>query len=83
MFWCFGSEACGILAPLPWIEPVPSSTALEGQVLTTGPPRKVFSLNNRRHSYQTQGTPKVLGALEPGTKTIIFFFFFIIPGHGC
>ena len=40
MFWLFGPEACGI-------QPTPS--ALEGEVLTTGPPRKshhpVFRLN--------------------------------------
>ena len=35
-FVFFGSEACGILAPWPGIKPTPS--ALEGQVLTTGPP---------------------------------------------
>ena len=38
MFWFFGHEACGILAPLPGIEPTPH--ALEGEVLTTGPPGK-------------------------------------------
>ena len=38
MFWFFGPEACGILAPQPGIEPAPP--ALEGEVLTTGPPRK-------------------------------------------
>ena len=38
MFWFFGCEACGILAPWPGIEPTPS--ALEGKVLTTGLPRK-------------------------------------------
>ena len=38
MFWFFGREACGILAPRPGIEPAPP--ALEGEVLTTGPPRK-------------------------------------------
>ena len=36
MFWFFGHEACGILAPWPGIEPTPP--ALEGEVLTTGPP---------------------------------------------
>ena len=35
MFWFFGHEACGILAPRPGIEPTPP--ALEGEVLTTGP----------------------------------------------
>ena len=38
MFWFFGHEACGILAPRPGIEP--ASPALEGEVLTTGPPGK-------------------------------------------
>ena len=38
MFWFFGQEACGILAPRPRIEPTPP--ALEGEVLTTGPPGK-------------------------------------------
>ena len=38
MFWFFGHEACGILAPQPGIEPAPP--ALEGEVLTTGPPGK-------------------------------------------
>ena len=41
MFWgvfFFGHETCGILAPLPGIEPVPS--ALEDELLTTGLPGK-------------------------------------------
>ena len=37
-FWFFGCEAHGILAPQPGIEPTPS--ALEGEVLNTGPPGK-------------------------------------------
>ena len=41
MFWFLGCEACEIPAPQPGIEPAPS--ALEGKVLTTGPPGK--SLN--------------------------------------
>ena len=36
LFWFFGHQACGILAPQPRIKHVP--TALEGGVLTTGPP---------------------------------------------
>ena len=40
MFWFFGSEACGILAPQPGIRPAP--IALEGHVWTTGPPGKSF-----------------------------------------
>ena len=43
MFWIFGHEACGILAPWPGIEP--TSTALENQVLTTGP-LSIFKLRS-------------------------------------
>ena len=38
MFWLFGLEAWGIPVPQPGIKPVPS--ALEAEVLTTGPPGK-------------------------------------------
>ena len=38
MFWSFGCEMCGVLDPWPGIEPAPS--ALEGEVLTPGPPGK-------------------------------------------
>ena len=38
MFWFFGLEPPGIIAPRPGIEPTPS--ALEGMVLITGPPGK-------------------------------------------
>ena len=38
VFWFFGREACGILAPRPGIEATP--LALEGEVLTTGLPGK-------------------------------------------
>ena len=34
MFWFFGQEACGILAPWPGIEPM--TPALEGRFLITG-----------------------------------------------
>ena len=45
MFWFFGSEACGILAPQPGIKPAPPSLEgevffLEDEVLTTGLPGK-------------------------------------------
>ena len=36
--FCFGHEACGILALRPGIKPTPP--ALKGEVLTTGPPGK-------------------------------------------
>ena len=38
LFWFFGLEVCGILAPRSGIEPEPP--ALEGEVLTTGLPGK-------------------------------------------
>ena len=41
MFWFFGREGCGILAPRQGIEPIPP--ALKGEVLTTGPPGKSLS----------------------------------------
>ena len=34
----FAQEACGILVPQPGIEPTPP--ALEGEVISTGPPRR-------------------------------------------
>ena len=37
-FGYFGLEACGVLAPLPGIKPIPP--ALKGEVLTTGLPGK-------------------------------------------
>ena len=43
MFWFFGHEACGILAPQPGIEP--AHTALEGEVLTTELPGKSFIMS--------------------------------------
>ena len=42
MFWFFDHKACGILAPWPGIEP--ALPALEGEVLTTGPPGKYQEL---------------------------------------
>ena len=60
MFWFFGHEACGILAPRPRIEPTP--LALKGKVLTTGPPGK--SLNNyfkyKRNKFSNQKTQSVV-----------------------
>ena len=38
MVWFFGHEACGVLAP--WLGIEPTSPALEGEILTTGPPGK-------------------------------------------
>ena len=49
----FGRKACGILAPQPGIEPAPP--ALEGEVLTTGPPGKSLCSENL-----TSLKPKIL-----------------------
>ena len=52
MFWFFVWEACWISAPQPGIELAPS--ALEGEVLTPGPPGKapVWILHlNKAQSY--------------------------------
>ena len=47
MVWFFGCKACGILDPWPGIDP--TSSSLEGEILTTEPPEKsptsCFSLN--------------------------------------
>ena len=46
MFWFFGCEACGIVAPHPGTDPIPP--ALEGEVLTTAPLRRApFSFFKR------------------------------------
>lgn len=42
MFWFFGPEVCGILAPWPGIEP--AAPALKGKVLNTGPPEKSLQI---------------------------------------
>ena len=54
MFWVFGGEARGVLAPWPGIEPTPP--ALVGGVLTTGPPGKshVSSFLNLHLTYRLE-----------------------------
>ena len=53
MFWYFGREACGILAPRPGIEPAPS--ALEGEVLTRWTAREVpVAVSYSSHGKLTQ-----------------------------
>ena len=43
MFWFFGHKAYGILAP--WCEIKPIAHELDGEVLTTGLPRKSLEHN--------------------------------------
>ena len=50
VWFFFGHKACGILAPQPGIEPVPS--ALEGEVLTARPPGKSL-INHLNHTLKT------------------------------
>ena len=60
IFWFFGPEACGILAPHPGIKPAPP--ALEGKVLPTGPPGKsqYFSFKKGREKENLRKMPIVL-----------------------
>ena len=53
MFWSFGWEACGVLAPLPGIEPVPPAS--EGTVLTTGPPGESPGPRFENHCWGVRG----------------------------
>ena len=55
MFWFFGCKACGILAPWPGIEPAPP--ALEGGVLTAGPPGKSLCVPLKKKNQNTKKTP--------------------------
>ena len=50
MFWFFGPEVCGILAPQQGMELAPP--ALEGEALTTGPPGT--SLKMSFYAYQIE-----------------------------
>ena len=62
MFWFFGPEACGILAPRPEIEPTPP--ALEGKVLTTGPPGKSPTFSIWKESEKNENIPGHAQPLE-------------------
>ena len=68
MFWFFGCKECGILAPQPGIEPTPS--ALESQVLTTGPPGKSLFL----HHF---GPTSTLVSVIPASGTITMWLFLL------
>ena len=73
MFWFFDCMACGIIAPQPGIEP--SSPALEGKVLTTGPPGKSlndlfkYSLSIRQRR-QWHPTPVLLPGKSHGRRSL-------------
>ena len=58
-------EACGILVPRPGIKP--TSPALEGRFLTTGPPGKSqdgkFYVKRSYHKKQSKGTQEIFGFL--------------------
>ena len=56
MFWFLGRKACGVLAARPGIKSAPP--ALEGAVLTTGPP--VRSQGGDFHSHRLTVVVKVL-----------------------
>ena len=63
----FGQEACGILSPWPGTEPAPS--ALEGEVVTTGPPGK-FLGDLIEHIYLVHSLPLGWGLLLPPLKSL-------------
>ena len=66
MFWCFGCEVRGILAPQPGIQPAPP--ALEGKVVTTGLPGKslavVIPVENRQPIYMQSDSWQCLSSLK-------------------
>ena len=66
MFWFFGREACGILAPQPGIKPSPP--ALKGGVLTTGPPGKSHPLKLEVRQHHSS----VSNSLFPSVLTMTY-----------
>ena len=63
MFWFSDLEACGALAPLPGIEPVP--LALKGEVMTTGLPGKsLFVYSYRQWCGEGNGNPLQYSCLK-------------------
>ena len=63
MFWFFDCEVCGILVPQQGIVLPPS--ALEGEILTTGPPGKLLILFFKSHLSQVNLQP------PPATSNIM------------
>ena len=57
--FCFGSKACGTLDPQPGMEPAPS--ALEGEVLTTGPPGEDPPISQFTNHLLGKGLPCFIG----------------------
>ena len=71
MFWFSGSEACEILAPLPGIKL--TTPALEGQVLTIGPPGKPLLDLFRPNETLLPSSPSIV--LEHGRCIFSFIYF--------
>ena len=65
----FDREACGILAPRSGIEPAPP--ALEGKVLTTGPPGKSLHLNFRKYSVATAWGKECRGGRQKRGRQLV------------
>ena len=72
MFWFFGHEACGILAPQPGIEPAPPT--LEGKVLSTGPPGKSqMCIIYTTHTYgEREGRVRGVIGLKDPTRLVVW-----------
>ena len=93
MFWFFGCEACGILPPRPGIKP--ATSALEGEVLNTGPLDKSSGPHFERQCWRVlkfqlyTSSPEALSRWnrsEPGALYFYFYLFFwwssvFLPGH--
>ena len=87
MFWFFGQEACGILAPRPGIES--TLPALEGDVITTGPPRKSqchffwlsFSLENFKKQNHSKKKIKIICNSIAQSRVLLIFWFTVSFKH--
>ena len=82
MFWFFGRQACGILATRPGIQP--ATPAVEGEVLTSGPPGKSLGCNFQLNIDETYLSSPALGLLNSicefkGKETFRLFFLQLTP----
>ena len=68
--WCFGPDACGVLAPWPGIEPSPP--ALQGKVLTTGLPENTQGLFIFKASCRRVSASKI--AIQSFQQKVLIIF---------
>ena len=83
MFWLFGQEACGIVVPWPGI--ISTSHALEGKVLTIGPPGKFLNTYCKLRYIWCNGSDssnalfKLLISFFESKKYVSYYLFYISP----